>query len=189
MSWRDKEMLRREVMPYPAADAPSKTPFVPDAGERQPDQPLTYKEEWSTQRKAVQPAVLFGNMTASWPVTADPIDEDDAGTYYTDWVDLDGGPAATGLFSCPEVAITLTPSGSEISATVYLELYDEDGDTTSVLVAVLTCDGAATRTGSGDALFSLTSGKLITKVRYRVVAEGKVYCTLVGSSLTSYGSA
>jgi len=185
MSWQEREGLRREVLRHTLPDRASGDPGAPVQVE---PVPRRWTDEWRTGRLAVQPAAIVVSLAAQWPFAPDPIDEASAGTYYTNYVDLDNGPVATGLFSCPESALTITADGAEVTASVYLELFDEDDDTTSVLVSVLSTDGVATRTGDGYVLFSLTSGKRIIKARYRVESGGAVQFSSSGS-LIWYGSA
>jgi hypothetical protein len=179
MSWQEREGLRRELLRYTLPDRELHTPSVARPLDRNVRR---FEDEWKTGRLAVQPAAIMVNLAAQWPFEPDPIDEESAGTYYTNYVDLENGPVATGLFSCPESTLTL----AEDDASVYLELFDEDDDTTSVLVAALTTDGEATRTGAGYVLFSLTSGKQIVKARYRVESGGAVAFSSSGS-LIWYG--
>jgi hypothetical protein len=186
-SWQDREgLFRREVRPYVLPDRAVATPFVPMPSAGEPR--LTLADEWRTGRLAIQPsAIIAVAVAAQWPLAPDPIDEATGGTYYTNWVTFTDGPIASGLFSCPECTLTVEAGPSAETASVYLELEDVDAGTITVLVADLTADGEATRTGAGDPLFSLTSGKQLAKGRFKVVSDCGVEFSAIGQ-LTSYGS-
>jgi hypothetical protein len=121
----------------------------------------------------------------------DPIEEDEGGTYYTPWIELDDGPIALGFFGLPEftIASDLDEEESDSGVTVDAEFYDDEGETETVYLGTLWSDGDATRVGSGDLLFRLDEGKLVKKMRFKVVADAGLVWTLGGNLLTFYARA
>jgi hypothetical protein len=187
MSWRDREGLRREVLRHVLPDRPVEDRGHPGRPSSETE-PRRFEDEWATGRLSVQPSAIFGAAAAqTWPVEADDIEEDAAGTYYSDWCEIEGGPVAQGLFSLPGFAV----SAGEGTATVYAEIFDEDDETeTTDALAVLTSKGA-TGTLSVPVFFELSGGKTIVKVRWKVVLDSGsgLKWSLGGSDLTYYGRA
>lgn len=186
MSWRDREGLRREVLRHVLPDRPVSTPFIAQPEDREGRR---FEDEWATGRLAVQPAGIFGAFAAqNWAVDADDIEEEDAGTYYTDWVDIEAGPVAQGLFSLPGFEMSIGEDAeTDQTATVYVEFFDEDDETeTTAAIAVLTGMGP-TGTISAPVFFTLSGGKTIVKLRWKIVAGANLKWSLSGGSLTYYG--
>jgi hypothetical protein len=121
----------------------------------------------------------------------EPIEEDDAGTYYTPWVDLVAGPIAQGYFGLPDceldVADPTDPEETPETATVTVEFEDEDEVTEDLEVAELDTEGAL-RPEAVAVFFQLSGGKLVKRLRFKVVSGAKVYWELSGGVLTFYGA-
>lgn len=183
MSWQKKEMLRREIMPYPLADRATAVPFI----SRSPlDNVVSFTDEWKTQRLPVQiAAVYLGGPASVWPVDVAPLDESDAGTYYTDWMDITGGPVADGLFGFPGFSVSVAGVGTQ-SAMTYAEV-DQDGDVeTTAALAELTSEGCI-GTLVVPHLVVLTGGKTITRMRWKIVAGTNLHWSLTTGTLYYFG--
>lgn len=182
-NWQQIEGFRREVHPYSLADR------MRHGGAPAAVAAPTHANEWRQLREAVQPGlIVVGASPETWAVNPDTIEEDDGGTFYTDWIELEDGPVARGYFGLPEceVVSVLDEGETESNVTVDAEFYDEDTETETVRLATLWSDGDATRSGAGGVLFQLSGGKVIEKVRFKVVSGAGVVWTLNGATLTLY---
>jgi hypothetical protein len=130
----------------------------------------------------------------SWLVQGGPIDEDEGGTYYTEYSDFDPPPPwSRGLYSLPAVALTIGAQDNEdaMDGQVYLELENEDGDVLESIL-ILDCEGdggevTASNVEGPMALFPSDyeiEAQPIAKGRFKIVSSGEVHFPDTSGNIT-----
>jgi len=182
MSWLEREEIRKPQIIAPDLGSIDR-PRLNDVGKRRA---YEEDEEWSQARQFVTPGLILRDRDPqSWAISLDPIDEESAGTYYTDYQDIEDGPACIGWLSVPDCVLY-----NATDATAWVQLCEEDSTQIEEFrVAVLSAYGpdgdVLGKRCDGDTSPVLIEGKdrhkTIGKLRWKVTGGDDLYLSVSGS--------